>query len=372
MIISNYAVTASSQRTYLSVESTTVTAKQTIRPQQGAVTGAAKKGGKAEKGNSSPASVGDRVTLSDELKEKLAKLKEDSIDFLAQKSGAASVMKTGKGSKLPKNPEELKLSLLEMMLEMMSGKKVKLRLSDDEGSFDGRGFQGFAGNAGGMSGQIVDGLRIEQYRYESEQVSYQAQGIISTADGMTINVDVNMYMSREFASYTNTFVETERPCDPLVINYGGTAASLSGEKFDFDLDFDGKMDRISSLGEGSGFLALDRNGDGKINDGRELFGPNTGNGFGELRAFDSDGNGWIDEADDIFSKLRIWSRDKYGKEQLFTLKELGIGAIYLGDINTEFSFKNDSNITQGVMRSTSFFLKEQGGAGTISHVDMMI
>jgi hypothetical protein len=57
---------------------------------------------------------------------------------------------------------------------------------------------------------------------------------------------------------------------------------------------------------------------------------------------------------------------------VYTLKELGIGAIFLGDIATEFSFKGDNNETLGIMRSTSFFLMQCGGAGTVSHIDMMV
>ncbi|MDL2220840.1 hypothetical protein LJC55_04150, partial [Eubacteriales bacterium OttesenSCG-928-N14] len=143
------------------------------------------------------------------------------------------------------------------------------------------------------------------------------------------------------------------------------------ETFEFDLDFDGSMDSINFAGQGSGFLALDKNGDGKINDGSELFGPSTGSGFSELRNYDHDANGWIDENDDIFNNLLVWSKDKDGNDQLFKLKDLGIGAIYLGDVDTEFSFKGEGNQTQGVMRSTSFFLKESGGAGTVHHVDLM-
>jgi len=41
-------------------------------------------------------------------------------------------------------------------------------------------------------------------------------------------------------------------------------------------------------------------------------------------------------------------------------------------VDTQFSFKDDGNNTNAIMRSTSFFLKEDGGAGTVSHVDMMI
>jgi hypothetical protein len=181
-----------------------------------------------------------------------------------------------------------------------------------------------------------------------------------------------MHMSREFKSYTNVSVLAQTLVDPLVINYGGSAASLTGEKFEFDLTMDGVPEWMSSLGAGSGFLAVDKNGDGKINDGSELFGPKTGCGFSELRQHDADGNGWIDAADKIFAQLLVWSKDQNGNCQIFTLEQLGIGAIYLGNVDTEFSFKGDENKTLGVMRSTSFFLKTCGKAGTLSHIDMAI
>jgi len=265
-----------------------------------------------------------------------------------------------------------------MMLDLLMGRSssgVKTPQAENETGRENFGLSSFFGGAisdAGNRPQVVDGWRVEHFRYESEEVSYQAQGIVKTADGRTINVDINMYMSRQFVSYMGINVETSRPIDPLVINYGGTAASLMGERFMFDLTADGSLDSLAVLGEGSGFLAIDRNGDGKINDGSELFGPSTGCGFSELRKYDTDGNGWIDENDEIFDKLVVWHRDKDGNDTTYTLKELGIGAIYLGDIATEFSFKDDNNGTLGVMRSTSFFLKECGGAGTVSHIDMMI
>ena len=364
MIIDSYNVKSSSQRTFLSIESTTMTAKREIR----ASPAAAEKTVKGKVGR-------DTATISNEARDMLKKLREDSHRYLAQNAGAPQVNRASRDRSLPKTTDELKTRFLELMIELMTGKKASAKKIDPEKT-EVRAPDpiqlSFGSPSGANSFQVIDGLSFEHFSYESETVSYGAQGIINTADGKTITVDINMYMSRQTATYFSTFVETERPVDPLVINYGGAAASLTGERFDFDLTRSGNPEKLSILGEGSGYLALDKNGDGKINDGNELFGPNTGSGFGELRAYDTDGNNWIDEADSIFSSLKVWSRDKYGNEQLFTLKELGIGAIYLGDVSTEFSFKDGSGQTQGIMRSTSFFLKEGGGAGTISHVDMVV
>ena len=145
-------------------------------------------------------------------------------------------------------------------------------------------------------------------------------------------------MSRAFTASINSLeVESYIKTDPLMINLDTDIGSVSDQKFFFDLDADGKEDEISFAGKGSGFLALDRNGDGKINDGSELFGTKSGDGFKDLAAYDEDGNGWIDENDAIFSQLKIWTKDEDGKDKLISLKDADVGAIYLGNADTQFS-----------------------------------
>ena len=160
-------------------------------------------------------------------------------------------------------------------------------------------------------------------------------------------------------------------CDPLVINLGCNIAEVSDVKFKFDLDCDGEDDNISTLSSNSGFLALDLNEDGIINDGSELFGTKSGNGFYDLSAYDEDGNGWIDEADSIFNKLRIFTVSENGSQTLLDLKSQDIGAIYLGNVSTDFSLNSlQDNRTNAVIRSTGIFLYENGSVGSIQQVDM--
>lgn len=92
---------------------------------------------------------------------------------------------------------------------------------------------------------------------------------------------------------------------------------------------------------------MDINGDGKINDGNELFGPKSGNGFSDLAAFDEDGNGWIDENDFVYDKLRIWTKDKYGNDSLLAIGKKGIGAIYLAVVNQSLPLKTQITIYKG-------------------------
>lgn len=204
-----------------------------------------------------------------------------------------------------------------------------------------------------------------------ESLNFSAQGNVKTSDGRNINFSMAMSMK----SYTQvneslSFKAGDALTDPLVINFGTDTVSISDVKKDFDLNLDGKSDRFNFVGQGSGFLALDKNGDGKINDGSELFGPTKGNGFNELKAYDSDKNGWIDENDDVFKKLLIWTKDESGKENLYSLKQKDVGALYLNTANTQFDLNDSTYNLQGVLRESSLFLKQSGGLGTLQEVDL--
>ncbi len=209
---------------------------------------------------------------------------------------------------------------------------------------------------------------------ESEYTSYSAVGTARIADGREINFNVEMAMSRACISESSSFtMEEYLVTDPLVINLNSNTASVTEQKFVFDLDADGVTEDISFTGDGSGFLALDKNGDGTINDGNELFGTKSGDGFKDLAAYDQDGNGWIDEADNVFSKLKIWTKDANGNDKLISLKEAGVGAMYLGNADTKFHLNSaETNKTNGIIQKTGIFLKENGEVGTMQHVDLVV
>lgn len=223
------------------------------------------------------------------------------------------------------------------------------------------------------SGSTWNRVTEEQYSMqEKECTTFSGTGTAVTADGRTIDFGVSFSLSREFQmAYDMTSMEQfERVLtDPLVINLDSNPASLSDQTFFFDINGDGKEEEISMLAGSSGFLALDKNGDGVINDGRELFGTRTGNGFGELSAYDKDGNGWIDEADEVFDKLKVWVKDEQGKDRLLSLKECGVGAIYLGSRQSQFTLKDNENNINAVIRSTGMFLFESGKSGTVQQLD---
>ncbi len=213
----------------------------------------------------------------------------------------------------------------------------------------------------------------ESYYEETENVLYKSQGKVTTADGREITFNLDLGMSRSFREYYREeydMSQLQRVCDPLVINFDGNVANLSDQKFFFDIDADGKEDEISNLAAGSGYLALDKNNDGIINNGSELFGPQSGDGFADLAEYDEDGNGWIDENDSVWNKLKIWCRNEKGENELYTLAEKGVGAICLQKAATDFALKNEKNQAKGFIRSTGIFLYENGNVGSVQHLDL--
>lgn len=270
-----------------------------------------------------------------------------------------------------------KMQLLIGLIEALTGHKVKLFNADsvkqDGATTPAEGNHGAAAVENRRQGWGVEYDRHEVL-YESEVARFEAAGVVRTSDGREISFKLSLEMSREFYQETNVSVRAGDGVkkDPLVINFAGTAAQLTDTKFAFDLDSNGKAEQVSFVGSGSGFLALDKNANGVIDNGSELFGTQSGNGFADLAAYDSDGNQWIDENDAVYSKLQIWSKDAAGKDLLSTLAQRNVGALYLGNVATPFDLKNGANDLQGQMRSSGVYLNEDGTAGTLQQVDLVV
>ncbi|SFQ30063.1 hypothetical protein SAMN04487928_1314 [Butyrivibrio proteoclasticus] len=212
---------------------------------------------------------------------------------------------------------------------------------------------------------------VEMKHLEEETTTFSGSGAAVTEDGRRIDFNVDFSMSRKLCQYAGiTRASSARLVDPLVINVGNEVTTISDQHFYFDLDSDGKEEKISALNPGSGFLALDKNEDGKINDGSELFGTKSGDGFKDLGVYDKDHNGWIDENDEIYEALRIWIRDEEGVDHLMSLKAADVGAIYLGNVATEYTHQNSDLMVSGMMKASGLFLKESGGVGTVHQIDM--
>ncbi len=272
--------------------------------------------------------------------------------------------------------DSMEIQMLQKMIEALTGKKMRfyipeklLRTDSDSG---GSSYQASAGTSVSQSLSRTVLYQHKESYTENAQMSFSAAGTIQTADGRTIDIALDLRLSRSFSSTISTTVAAQTAVDPLVVNFGGASAQLTSQKYSFDIDQNGSNEDISFAANGSGFLVLDKNADGIINNGAEMFGPSTGSGFIELGAYDEDGNGWIDENDAIYDRLQIWTKDEAGNDKLFAIGQAGIGAIYLGGISSSYALKNAANEQQGAIRETSIFLRENGTAGTIQHVDLSV
>jgi hypothetical protein len=139
--------------------------------------------------------------------------------------------------------------------------------------------------------------------------------------------------------------------DPLVLDLDGDGIETTGingyaNTVLFDHDGDGVKTGTGWVKGDDAFLALDRNGNGLIDSGRELFGVDTvlangqraANGFAALAGLDSNGDGLIDAQDAQFAQLRLWrDLDQNGvsdEGELLTLAEAGIDSINLASVTT--------------------------------------
>ncbi|WCN15000.1 hypothetical protein GV054_19295 [Marinomonas mediterranea] len=220
-------------------------------------------------------------------------------------------------------------------------------------------------------------LEVVRQKYhqvsEQESTSFKAKGEIVLSNGASLNVDFSLDMSRtRDEQYYGEVVFTGALVDPLVVNLNGNTAQLTHHKVAFDLDDDGEDDQLHFATGDSAFLALDKNGNGLIDGGSELFGPQSGSGFADLASYDENGDGMIDELDSVFDQLVLTQRDENGQETLISLKDVGIEAFILERTETPFSLFNDKGEPTGVIRETGLYVKNNGSIDSMQHVDLIV
>ena len=164
--------------------------------------------------------------------------------------------------------------------------------------------------------------------------------------------------------------------DPLIFDLDGDGYNVEKKELgaNFDLDKNGFAEKINWTKK-DGFLCLDLNGNGAIDDGGELFGDQTlladgtraKNGFEALAQYDSNGDGVIDAGDEIFDSLRIWvdadGNGVSGEGEMKTLAELGITSISLGYENV-----NAGTDTEATIGNAAVFTREDGTTGSVGEL----
>jgi hypothetical protein len=138
-----------------------------------------------------------------------------------------------------------------------------------------------------------------------------------SGDGYDDPSDPNEDTGEDIEDDVDDAGNTPAPRDPLAVDLGESGITLTSvdNGVYFDLDKNGFAEKTAWIGPEDGFLAFDRNGNGKIDNGGELFGDQveidgTGecypSGFAALAVYDENDDGIIDSADSVFSGLLIW------------------------------------------------------------------
>lgn len=211
-----------------------------------------------------------------------------------------------------------------------------------------------------------------EFSYEEKHsLIFDSTGTVITKDGKSIDFSISLDMSNSFAYSSIEEYESIEVLftDPLVINLDSNPTGVSDQFWSFDIDSDGHLDTIPLLKKGSAFLVYDKNNDGVINDGSELFGTASGNGFQDLSNYDIDQNGWIDENDIIYDNLKVWKKNDSGDDILLTLKEANVGAIFLKNCVTNYDIKDNANSSLARIQSSGFYLTEDGASNSIMQID---
>ena len=221
----------------------------------------------------------------------------------------------------------------------------------------------FSSPGEGNNGEWEGGTKIGGTRRTSTvYVSFSLN--VTDASGLTTTVPFSV-----------TFVRRGASAPPVVLDLDGDGLELvpyDGSTVEFDMDADGVRDTTGWVGADDGMLALDRNGNGVIDDINEIsFVDDTPGATTDLQglgAYDTDGDGYFDADDIDFGRFLIWrDENQDGVSQAYemkTLAEWGITAINLSlNLTGE-----DPNQSDNVLFATTDYVKTDGTTGIVGDV----
>gem|GEM_PF-4940257 len=72
----------------------------------------------------------------------------------------------------------------------------------------------------------------------------------------------------------------------------------------------------------------------------------------------------------VFTRLRLFHPGADGQQQLLTLQQGNVGALFLGNVETPFQLLEASGELTGQLRSSGLFVTESGQAGALQQIDV--
>jgi hypothetical protein len=223
-----------------------------------------------------------------------------------------------------------------------------------------------------IDGQLfnpTDTVKVEQWQSHKQSLHYQMNGAFEF-DGQSVNVNYSFSLSSEQSSYTSIETTAAALKDPIIVQFGNQGIREIEGKAEFDINQDGELDKLPIFSGDVGYLVYDKNQNLKADNGSELFGPQTGNGFTELAQLDSNKNGFIDSGDEHYDQLYIWQPQQ--PNSMTSLTDAKIKAISTSGIDTPFSFYDTKGELSAQMRQSSFAISENGEGRGVHQVDVRI
>jgi len=222
-----------------------------------------------------------------------------------------------------------------------------------------------------------DIIKVEQWQSHSQSLSFQMQGEFEI-DGVARQLSYEFSLESEYTSYQSFESSAAALKDPILVQFGSRGLGEIVDQTSFDINQDNKLDDLPIFSGDVGYLVFDLNNNGKADNGQELFGPQSGNGFNEMQLLDSNENGFLDVDDEHYHQLYLWQpgtgsqSQTEGNGQWLSLAEADISAINLNAQASPFSFYDNQGEIQAQLRQSSFAITGSGHAVGVHQVDIRI
>jgi len=205
------------------------------------------------------------------------------------------------------------------------------------------GFFGKGGNAGNFVKNLLDSIYKQFFgngqgasANASETGQTQSQNGQSESQSFTMQLEFEFEIEVKFNASVQVKTEGVQQSDPIMFDLDGDGFELTNYRdgAKFDILGNGQKASTAFVTGGDAFLAIDRNGNGTIDSGKELFGDQNGarNGYEELAKLDTNGDGVINAKDKVFDQLKLFRDNGNGVTEdgeLISLADAGIKEISL-------------------------------------------
>ena len=164
---------------------------------------------------------------------------------------------------------------------------------------------------------------------------------------------------------------------PIILDLNGDGVKTIGveDGVHFDHDGDRFAEKTGWVSAEDAFLVWDRNKNGLIDDGSELFGNNytlkdgskAANGFEALKEFDSNGDGIVDARDDRWGELQLW-QDRNGDGKVDDGELIGMEDAGVAGLNVDYQNKAGADENGNKHSQVGSFIRDDGTTGSMADV----